>query len=531
MVTNNTYEYGIKYRVIKTRPDQFLLLPVSLEGGLSDGFDFSNGKEAIPIANEPKDLHRKYVMDNVYTTADLEEMYEYGDDTDFLADYFYDDYKDTVYVVNVVDGKLNKYAIDLSNFNAREYDMTFHLDRGLPAVTLNQECLDELLGCDDPNEVRVLLNKYKNFITSFEGFHKDNNVTSISIQDGKIVEFDSANLILSSPQVSKKTEDVPPLQDVSFTGLAKYLKERIFGHDAAIDTFAQKLYMNCTAQEGEDVESILIVGPTGTGKTETVRLAAEYLGLPYAEINTANMVPQGIVGPSLEGLLSELLTLAGGNLKLAERGIAFFDEYEKISELDLDIKKPIKPIMLTFNGGGKITVRDGTRAFTFDSKMTNKIYGGVFERILDTQKTVGFGNKPTEKPKLGSEAEIRKAIVDKKYFTVEELSRINNVLGFDELSLDTKRNILLHSKSSAFAKKRDRYKRQFGIDLIAREDYIDAIIDYISNSDEGMRTVNNFVSGSINPAEQAILSSGNNKYKRLVLTRDTVADPNHFDLT
>ena len=62
MVTNKTYEYGIKYRVIKISKDQFIMLPVSLEGGLSDGFDFSTDKEAIPIANEKSDLRKKYVI-------------------------------------------------------------------------------------------------------------------------------------------------------------------------------------------------------------------------------------------------------------------------------------------------------------------------------------------------------------------------------------------------------------------------------------------------------------------------------------
>ena len=89
----------------------------------------------------------------------------------------------------------------------------------------------------------------------------------------------------------------------------------------------------------------------------------------------------------------------------------------------------------------------------------------------------------------------------------------------------------MYAKASEFAKKLNRYKRQFGVDLIASEDYIDAILDSISNSASGMRSVNNFVKKSIDPAERELLENENKGYKKLVLTKETVDDPKKFDLT
>ena len=149
---------------------------------------------------------------------------------------------------------------------------------------------------------------------------------------------------------------------------------------------------------------------------------------------------------------------------------------------------------------------------------------------MQSNHQAGFG-AVFEPPKLGTEKEIRKKIVESKYYTVEELSRFPVIIGYKELTLDTKKQILLSGKDSDFAKKRERYKRQFGIELLASDGYIDAVIDYISNSEEGMRTVNNFVEGTIDFAEREILRSGGNKYKRLVLTKDTVENPRKFDLT
>ena len=79
--------------------------------------------------------------------------------------------------------------------------------------------------------------------------------------------------------------------------------------------------MNYTAIDGEPVESILIVGPTGTGKTETVKAASEYLCIPFFEANASNLVPQGIKGTSLEDIAISLYEFAQKDIKLAERGI------------------------------------------------------------------------------------------------------------------------------------------------------------------------------------------------------------------
>ena len=535
MVTNKTYEYGIRYKVSKVGEDKYLLIPVALEGGLSDGIDFSTDEGVYPICYTQANLKKKYVMDNVYTTDDLEEMYEYSEDTDFLSSYFYDEYKDTVILV-VVDkenDRLQKHYIDLKDFIEREYDFTYFMDgKNNPAITLNGDALDEILDADDYHSMRVLLQKYRELLTSFSEYNANKGVTRIEVNDGKVVAFDSEKKVVKEKDnggmEAKKTVPFGGV-DVSYVGLRNAIKERVFGHDEEIDTIAQKLYLNYTAQEGESVDSILIVGPTGTGKTETVKAASEYLYVPYFEVNASNLVPQGIKGMSIEDVVIGLYEESGRDLKRAQKGLAFFDEYDKLPDSDLDIKLVIKNILLSFNDGGKVPIKDETYDFIFDSKMTSKIYAGVFERISGKKGSIGFGARDEEE-KLGTESEIRRKIIDANYYSLEDLSRISTVLGYNELSRETKRQILLSSKLSEFAKKRARYKRQFGIDLSVTEDYIDAILDQISNDSTGMRSVNNFVKRSIDTAERSLLENERKGYKRLVLTKDTVSDPKKFDI-
>ena len=120
MVTNNTYEYGIKYQVQKISNDSFLMCPVSIEGGLSDSKIFSTGDRMEQILKEKKDLKFKYVMDNIFTTDDLETMYDYGEDTEFLSKYFYQDFQNIYYIVKVLEDGSLELLLDIPEIEKEE---------------------------------------------------------------------------------------------------------------------------------------------------------------------------------------------------------------------------------------------------------------------------------------------------------------------------------------------------------------------------------------------------------------------------
>ena len=288
--------------------------------------------------------------------------------------------------------------------------------------------------------------------------------------------------------------------------------------------------MNYTAEGNETVESILLVGPTGTGKTETVHAACEYLNIPSYEVNASNIVPQGIKGMSIEDVITGLYESAGRNVKKAEKGIIFLDEFDKLNDSDLDLKEPVKDILLTFTAGGNFPIENDRYKFDFNSSRTTKIYAGVFDRITEKVKSLGFNSTPEGNEKLGSAEEIRKKIIEKEYFTQEELTRISTILAYNELDRETKKQILISSKLSEFTKKKNRYKRQFKIDLIADDTYIEAILDTIDKDAQGMRNINNYVKETINTVERKILEGEVQKNKQLILTRDTVEDPNKFEV-
>lgn len=551
MDKNNEVEYGIKYRVTKLEPNKFILFPVSIEEGETLGFDFKTSKEEISLVQSKNDLKNKYVIDNVVSPEDLKIIYNLededlsGDDNNFLRDYFYNDYKDIIiYVeINKDNDIIKKYEINLQIVKETEEGITYLYDKDIPAIALNQDVLNDILSCTDINEIKILLEKYKRLVPKFEELNKNSGITKIKLINGKIDEIETVRKVegdffsencYSTDEHNKPKTPISALEstsEISYQGLRKAIKEKVFGHDEAIDTFAQKLYMNYTAKQSEGIDSILLVGPTGTGKTETVNAACAYLDIPSVSVNASNIVPQGIKGMSIEDVISSLYGRSLQNLEKAQRGLIFLDEFDKLNDSELDIKIAIKNILLTFTGGGIFPVDNEYYNFIYDSSMTNKVFAGVFDKITDIEKVAGFDVSRESKVKLGTEQEIRKKIIEKKYFTLEELSRISTILAFEELSRETKKQILLESKLSELSKKRARYKRQFGIDIMTDDGFIEALIDSVSSSETGMRSINNIVKRVIDAAEKGILENERKGYKRLILTKESVSNPNKFDLS
>lgn len=526
-------EYGIKYRVVSLGEKQYMLLPVSLVKGYETTEGFATEEGILSYAVDESDYYHRFVVDSIFAKDELEYIYEYEGDDSFLEGYFFEDRKDIVFFVDArkKNGFMERSEINLRVLNDQDIDITFFMDKMIPTILLNEKALKEIQNCSDMKQVRLLLERYKSQIQSFKSFYEDKGITRVNVVNGTIHSVETDRSIVDAPL---KVESPKPLSeakhDVSYSGLRNYLKERIYGHDESMDTLSQKLYMNYTAEEGESVESILLVGPTGTGKTETVRAACEYLQIPFVETNASNIVPQGIKGMSIEDVIISLYEKAGCDIQKAQRGLIFLDEFDKLNDSDLDLKSSVKNILLTFTAGGSFPIDSNQYHFVFDSLMTNKIYAGVFDRIHQRKKTVGFGSNLSSLEDMGEDEEIRRKIVSQQYFTLEELSRISSVLGYNELDRETKKKILLSSKLSEFAKKRERYQRQFGVNLMADETYIDALLDVISQSETGMRSVNNLVKKTMNEAERALLENPTS-YKRLILTRDTVQDAKKFDLS
>jgi ATP-dependent Clp protease ATP-binding subunit ClpX len=130
------------------------------------------------------------------------------------------------------------------------------------------------------------------------------------------------------------TENLPQYDPESIN---EYLNEHVIGQDSAkmVLSVAIANHYKRINNPPKDLEiqkgNVLIVGPTGSGKTLLAKTAAKYLKVPFVVADATSLTESGYVGDDVESMISMLINAADGDIKLAERGIVFIDEIDKIA--------------------------------------------------------------------------------------------------------------------------------------------------------------------------------------------------------
>ena len=136
------------------------------------------------------------------------------------------------------------------------------------------------------------------------------------------------------------TEEIEhELKELTPKELKEFLDKYVIGQDEAKKTLSVAVYNHykriLKKNKSDDTEiaksNILLIGPTGSGKTLLAQTIAKYLDVPIAIADATTLTEAGYVGEDVENILVKLLQAADGNIELAERGIVFIDEIDKIA--------------------------------------------------------------------------------------------------------------------------------------------------------------------------------------------------------
>jgi len=123
---------------------------------------------------------------------------------------------------------------------------------------------------------------------------------------------------------------VPDPRDIK-----EYLDRRVVGQDQAKIVLAVAIanhYKRIGQTDKKIAKSnILMIGPTGTGKTLMARSVAEYLDVPFVIADATSLTEAGYVGDDVESMITRLYTVADGDVERCQRGIVFLDEVDKIA--------------------------------------------------------------------------------------------------------------------------------------------------------------------------------------------------------
>ena len=126
--------------------------------------------------------------------------------------------------------------------------------------------------------------------------------------------------------------------------LKEYLDSYVVGQDEAKKVLSVAVYNHYKRMSSENISSmadedavvieksnVLLIGPTGSGKTHLAKTLAQKLKVPFAIADATTLTEAGYVGEDVENVLLKLINAADGNIEAAQRGIIFIDEIDKIS--------------------------------------------------------------------------------------------------------------------------------------------------------------------------------------------------------
>ena len=285
-----------------------------------------------------------------------------------------------------------------------------------------------------------------------------------------------------------------------------FLDQYVIGQDRAKKLLSVAVYnhykrVNNNLEDTSDLEleksNILMVGPTGTGKTLMANTIAKMLNVPFTIVDATVLTEAGYVGEDVESILSRLLQEAGYDVAKAERGIVFIDEIDKIARksdnpsITRDVSgEGVQQAMLKLLEGNVVNVppQGGRKHPEQEFLHVNTqnilfICGGAFEGIerriaqrLNTQ-VIGFGAQDKQKVDKENLLQYVEAQDLRAYGLIPEIiGRLPVITYLDHLDRDAMKRILTEPKNALMR----QYEKMFeldGIKLNVDPEVLDLIVD------------------------------------------------------
>ena len=306
--------------------------------------------------------------------------------------------------------------------------------------------------------------------------------------------------------------------------LKSKLDEYIVGQDDAKRTMCVAVYnhykrlnynlQNCKTGKIElDKSNVLLIGPTGVGKTLIAKTLAKILKVPFACVDATTLTEAGYVGDDVESILSKLLANSDYDIKKAEMGIVYIDEIDKIAK-----KQESRNLNRDVSGEGVqqalLKILEGTTANIIPTAgrkhphqetveiCTNNILficGGAFVRLADiismrtSTKKLGFVGSENNVQTIDYKftKHIRPADLVEFGFIPEFVGRLPIVVGLDDLDENALITILTTPKNSLISQFETIFKLD-GIELKFEDDALREIAKRALNlkiGARGLRTV------------------------------------------
>lgn len=330
-----------------------------------------------------------------------------------------------------------------------------------------------------------------------------------------------------------KKEGSDGILDMTPQDIEEKVKKTIKGQDEAVRKIVTALWTTLNFRNLQK-KNMLIIGPTGVGKTAIFKKIKEILNIPLVIFPIPGLSQSGYVGRSVDEILKQVFCESDENLDLAEKSIVILDEIDKLAKntngtgevATIAVQNELLKII---EGCQRFVESTNPRdpSFTIDTSNIIFIATGAFQELFEKEMTsLGFVESTTKNPK---KQEINTDRLRTYGLKRELLGRLPIIVELNKLDKEALKDIILNSDESELLETLNAL-RQLGIEVENIDEVIDLIIEDAIEKQIGARglitTINNIFS-------EIFYEVGNNqgKYNSVTIGPNIIKDNKDYQLS
>lgn len=374
------------------------------------------------------------------------------------------------------------------------------------------------------------------------------DVEKLIVGESAAICNDCIDLCIDILKDEKEKEPREPHQHLNPVKIKEYLDQFVIGQEYAkigLSVAVCQHYKRINSDQKKvqlEKTNVLMLGPTGCGKTMMAKKIAEYLDLPFAICDATGITEAGYVGDDVESILSRLINESDGNLEKASRGIVYIDEIDKISKkgenvsLTRDVSgEGVQQALLKMIEGSIIRVpisgkrkHPGGDMVEIDTSGILFICGGAFvglDKIIQQRqeaRTIGFHATVISE---SDSNEFYEDVTTKdliRYGLIPEfVGRFGLIVNVKELDVNQLVEILSNTKNSLI----EQYQYLFELDGLKLEFEKDSLKEIANKAKElktNARGLKNIIEKILLPYQYEASNLAEQGVKKVCISKDTV---------